>query len=121
MDIDLTALRALERERGIAMDVLIQAIEQAITLAYQRTEGHYRVSRAELDRKTGHVVIWAREELEVPAEEGAVDDEGNPVRPRRELGPEFDDTPSGFGRVAAATAARMTGALRKKRSLLTQN
>ena len=60
MDIDLTALRALERERGISMDVLIQAIEQAITLAYQRTEGHYRVSRAELDRKTGHVVIWTR-------------------------------------------------------------
>ena len=107
MDIDLTALRALERERGISMDVLIPAIEQAIGLAYQRTEGHYRVSRAELDRKTGHVVIWAREELEVPAEEGAVDDEGNPVRPRRELGPEFDDTPSGFGRLAAATARQV--------------
>jgi transcription termination/antitermination protein NusA len=107
VDIDLAALRALERERGITLDVLIPAIEQALLLAYQRTEGHFRHSRAELDRKTGHVVIWAREENEVPAPEGEVDEEGNPARPRRELGPEFDDTPTGFGRVAAATARQV--------------
>ncbi len=39
MDIDLAALRALERERGISLDVLIPAIEQALLLAYQRTDG----------------------------------------------------------------------------------
>ena len=107
MDIDLSALRALERERGITLDVLIPAIEQALLLAYQRTDGHYRHARAELDRKTGHVVIWAREEHEVPAPEGELDEEGNPARPHRELGPEFDDTPTGFGRVAAATARQV--------------
>ena len=107
MDIDLAALRALERERGISLDVLIPAIEQALLLAYQRSEGHYRHARAELDRRTGHVVVWAREELEVPALEGELDEEGNPARARRELGPEFDDTPTGFGRVAAATARQV--------------
>ena len=107
MDIDLAALRALERERGISLDVLIPAIEQALVLAYQRTDGHFRHSRAELDRKTGHVVIWAREDHEVPPAEGEVDDEGNPARPHREVGPEFDDTPTGFGRVAAATARQV--------------
>ena len=107
MDIDLAALRALERERGITLDVLVPAIEQALLLAYQRTDGHTRHARAELDRKTGHVVIWAREEHEIPAPEGEVDDEGNPARPRREQGPEFDDTPTGFGRVAAATARQV--------------
>ncbi|QKE84310.1 transcription termination factor NusA [Arthrobacter sp. NEB 688] len=107
MDIDLAALRALERERGISLEIIVPAIEQALLLAYQRTEGHYRTARAELDRKTGHVVIWAREDLEVPAPEGEVDEEGNPARPRRELGPEFDDTPTGFGRVAASTARQV--------------
>jgi N utilization substance protein A len=107
MDIDLAALRAIERERGISLDVLIPAIEQALVLAYQRTDGHVRHARAELDRKTGHVVIWAREDHEVPPAEGEVDDEGNPARPRREVGPEFDDTPTGFGRVAAATARQV--------------
>ena len=107
MDIDLTALRALERERDISLDVLIPAIETALLHAYQRTEGHQHHARAELDRKTGHVVIWAREEHLIPAPEGAVDDEGEPLRPTRELGPEFDDTPGDFGRVAAATARQV--------------
>lgn len=107
MDIDLAALRALERERDVSFDVLVPAIEQALLLAYQRTEGAYRQARAELDRKSGHVVIWAREEFLVPPEEGAVDEDGEPLRPRREFGPEFDDTPTGFGRVAAATARQV--------------
>lgn len=107
MDIDLAALRALERERGISLDILIPAIEQALVLAYQRTEGHYRHARAELDRKTGHVVIWAREEHVIEPDPDEVGEDGEPARPRREVGPEFDDTPTGFGRVAAATARQV--------------
>lgn len=62
MDIDLAALRALERERDISLDVIIPAIEQALLLAYHRTEGAYRQARVDLDRKSGHVVVWARED-----------------------------------------------------------
>ena len=62
MDIDLSALRALERERDLSLDVLVAAIEQALLVAYHRTEGSHRLARVELDRKTGHVVVWAREE-----------------------------------------------------------
>ena len=101
MDIDLAALRALERERDISLDVLIPAIEQALLVAYHRTEGSHRDARVELDRKTGHVIVWAREEGELlPAVEGE--------RPERsEPGPEFDDTPAGFGRIAASTARQV--------------
>lgn len=101
MDIDLTALRALERERDISLDILIPAIEQALLVAYHRTEGAYKHARVELDRKTGHVIVWAREELDVP--EPAEGEE----RARPELGPEFDDTPTGFGRIAASTARQV--------------
>src|SRR6476469_3755156 len=103
MDIDLAALRALERERDISLAVIIPAIEQAMLVAYHRTDGAYRTARVELDRKTGHVVVWAREEIELPEPE-----EGE-ERPPREYGPEFDDTPSGFGRIAAATARQVIG------------
>src|SRR5947207_575964 len=101
MDIDLAALRALERERDISLDVLIPAIEQAMLVAYHRTEGSHKNARVELDRKTGHVVVWAREEGELlPADDGE--------RPLRgEPGPEFDDTPEGFGRIAASTARQV--------------
>ncbi|WP_252974332.1 transcription termination factor NusA [Janibacter melonis] len=108
MDIDIHALRAVERERDIPFDVLVEAIEAALLGAYHHTPGAYKHARVELDRKHGHVVVWAREEtvVEEPAPEGEV---GEPVRPRlrREVGPEFEHTPSDFGRVAAATARQV--------------
>jgi len=97
MDIDLAALRGLERERDISLDVIIPAIEQAMLVAYHRTEGARRIASVELDRKTGHVVVWAREE-------GVADPD---TQERADPGPEFDDTPAGFGRIAASTARQV--------------
>src|SRR5690606_2041717 len=91
MDIDMATLRMVEREREIPLDVLVTAIEQALLSAYQRTPGAQEHARVMLDRTTGHVSVLAREVLE--ASEDAADDSGEP-----RLGPEFDDTPEGFGR-----------------------
>ncbi len=101
MDIDLAALRALERDRDINLDQLIPAIEQALLMAYQRTEQSFKHARVELDRKSGHVVVWAREEGEI----AAVTEDDSPTQ--GPVGPEFDDTPAGFGRVAASTARQV--------------
>jgi N utilization substance protein A len=90
MDIDMSALRALEREKEISFPLLVEAIESALLIAYQRTEGHQPHARVELDRKSGHVTVWAAE----------TDDDGNVLR-------EWDDTPSGFGRIAATTAKQV--------------
>ncbi|NDL59286.1 transcription termination factor NusA [Phytoactinopolyspora mesophila] len=87
MDIDLALLRALEREKDIPFDRVVEAIERALLLAYQRSEVAQPQARVVLDRKTGHVTVWAQE----TGEDGAV------VR-------EWDDTPAGFGRIAATTA-----------------
>jgi len=102
MDIDIQALRMLERERDISFEVLASAIEQALLSAYHRTPGAQAVARVELDRKTGHVTVWAREQLPTP-EPGP---DGEPA-PRPLPGPEFDDTPDGFGRIATATARQV--------------
>ncbi|WP_427016967.1 transcription termination factor NusA [Pseudarthrobacter sp. P1] len=90
MDIDMSALRLLEREREIPLDLLIPTIEQALLVAYHKSPGAIASARAELDRKSGHVTIWAAE----------IDDEGVAVG-------EFDDTPAGFGRIAASTARQI--------------
>jgi N utilization substance protein A len=90
MDIDIAVLRSLEREKEIGFDVVVDAIEQALLVAYHRTEGAQPLARVELDRKTGHVTVWARERTE----------DG-------ELGPEWEDTPDGFGRIAATTARQV--------------
>ncbi|MBO8189667.1 transcription termination factor NusA [Streptomyces spirodelae] len=93
MDIDMSALRGLVREKEISLDLLVEAIESALLIAYHRTEGSRRDARVELNRKTGHVTVWAKESPE-ELEEGA--------EPR-----EFDDTPTGFGRIAATTAKQV--------------
>jgi N utilization substance protein A len=86
----MSALRFLEREREIPLDLLIPTIEQALLVAYHKTPGSIDKARAELDRKSGHVTIWAAE----------MDEDGTVVG-------EFDDTPSGFGRIAASTARQI--------------
>ncbi|GAA2636551.1 transcription termination factor NusA [Streptomyces axinellae] len=93
MDIDMSALRGLVREKEISLDLLVEAIESALLIAYHRTEGSRRDARVELNQKSGHVTVWAKESPE-DLEEGA--------EPK-----EFDDTPTGFGRIAATTAKQV--------------
>ena len=90
MDIDLTVLRALEREKEISFDILVEALEQALLTAYHKTPGAVEKARVVLDRKSGHVTVLAAE----------TDEEGNVVA-------EYDDTPEGFGRIAATTAKQV--------------
>ena len=53
MDIDMSILRMLEREKEISFDVLVEAIEQALLTAYQKTPGAYEEARVELDLPVG--------------------------------------------------------------------
>ncbi|MEV4757520.1 transcription termination factor NusA [Micromonospora sp. NPDC049559] len=90
MNIDLAALRALEREREIPFDTILAAIETALLTAYRHTDGAETHARVEIDRRTGAALVYAQE----------VDDEGTVVR-------EWDDTPHDFGRIAAMTAKQV--------------
>ncbi|MCW5952576.1 MAG: transcription termination/antitermination protein NusA [Propionibacteriaceae bacterium] len=90
MDIDLQALKQLERDKEIRMDVLLRALEDALLNAYAKTPGAIDGARVTIDTKSGKVTVLAPE----------VDEEGIKVG-------EFDDTPDGFGRVAAATARQV--------------
>ncbi|MFB4192782.1 transcription termination factor NusA [Streptomyces carpaticus] len=98
MDIDMSALRGLVREKEISFDLLVEAIESALLIAYHRTEGSRRHARVVLDRATGHVTVWAKEDVA----DLEVGEDGERPEPR-----EFDDTPDGFGRIAATTAKQV--------------
>jgi N utilization substance protein A len=90
VNIDLAALRALEREREIPFDTILAAIETALLTAYRHTEGSNPHARVEIDRKTGAATVYAQD----------TDPEGAVVR-------EYDDTPHDFGRIAAMTAKQV--------------
>ena len=111
MDIDMAALRALEHEKDISFDVVVEAIETALLSAYHKSHGAHAQARVELDRKTGHVTVWARERLDTePTEEPeapAPDVEADTEAPEPRYSEEFDDTPEDFGRFAAAIARQL--------------
>jgi N utilization substance protein A len=87
MNIDIAALKGLVREKDVSLDTVVEALEQALLAAYERTEGAAPKARVVLDRKSGEVTVLAQE----------LDESGEVVR-------EYDDTPSDFGRIAAMTA-----------------
>ncbi|GAB3152534.1 transcription termination factor NusA [Amycolatopsis sp. NPDC004378] len=90
MNVDIAALRAIERDKDIPFETVIEAIETALLTAYKHTEGHEPHARIDIDRKTGLVRVLAH----TLTHDGQVDEE-------------WDDTPEGFGRIAATTARQV--------------
>ncbi|WP_338892783.1 transcription termination factor NusA [Rhodococcus sovatensis] len=90
MNIDIAALRAIEAEKGVSIDTVISTIQTALLTAYRHTEGHQQHAWIDVDRKSGSVKVMAKE----------IDEDGNTIS-------EWDDTPEGFGRIAATTARQV--------------
>lgn len=88
MNIDVQALKAIEADRNIAVDELLETIARALLFAYQEYKDTNTVenSRARVDIKsvTGHVSVIVSE----------LDEDGVVTT-------EYDDTPENFGRVGA--------------------
>src|SRR5918999_2868281 len=97
MKIPMDSLRELERERGIAFDTLVEAIEKALASAYLRMTNadETRGARAVIDPDSGDVTVYAQEiEVDLETEEVTVLKE-------------WEDTPEDFGRIAAQTAKQV--------------
>ncbi|MFD9896464.1 transcription termination factor NusA [Amycolatopsis sp. NPDC059027] len=90
MNVDIAALRAIERDKDIPFETVIEAIETALLTAYKHTEGHQPHARIDIDRKTGLVRVLA-----------------HTLTPDGQVDEEWDDTPEGFGRIAATTARQV--------------
>jgi transcription termination/antitermination protein NusA len=90
MNVDIAALRTIERDKDIPFETVIEAIETALLTAYKHTEGHRPHARVDIDRKTGLVRVLAQD-----------------IGPDGQVEQEWDDTPEGFGRIAATTARQV--------------
>ncbi|OXM17628.1 transcription termination/antitermination protein NusA [Rhodococcus erythropolis] len=91
MNIDIAALRAIEAEKGVSIETVIATIQTALLTANRHTEGHKQNARIDVNIKTGSVRVMAHD----------TDADGNMI------GEEWDDTPEGFGRIAATTARQV--------------
>ncbi|MDT4932780.1 MAG: transcription termination/antitermination protein NusA [Pseudonocardiales bacterium] len=90
VQVDIAALRSIEREKEISFETIIDALETALLTAYKHTPHSMPHARVVIDRKTGDVVVWAQD-----------------LGPDGELIEEYDDTPTDFGRIAAMTARQV--------------
>jgi N utilization substance protein A len=125
------AVKALEQEKGISADKLMDALEDALLSAYKKTPGAAKYARVDLDHETGDFRVFElilppeleqkllaeaaelQEEPEVDPETGEMREPEDP-----ELDPEMlapyesqittrDVTPEDFGRIAAQTAKQV--------------
>jgi N utilization substance protein A len=108
----IEALSALERERGISKDVLIEAIEAALISGYKRNFNSAQNVRVDINRHTGLVRVFARktvvEDVLDPRLEISLDaaQEINPSYQMDDI-VEIEVTPKDFGRIAAQTAKQV--------------
>jgi len=80
----------LERERGVPVEAILDALANALVSAYKRSPGAAEEARVVIDADSGDIVVYAQE----------LDEDGNVIR-------EWEDTPDDFGRIAAQTAKQV--------------
>jgi N utilization substance protein A len=108
----IEALSEIEREKGIAKEVLIDAIEAALISSYKRNFNTAQNVRVDINRHTGLIKVYARRAV--------VDDVLDPrleisLDAAREISQnyqltdivEIEVTPRDFGRIAAQTAKQV--------------
>jgi transcription termination/antitermination protein NusA len=86
----MDALELLERERGVPVEAILDALANALVSAYKRSPGAAEEARVTIDPDSGDIIVYAQE----------LDEDGNVVD-------EWEDTPEDFGRIAAQTAKQV--------------
>ncbi|GAB9258993.1 transcription termination factor NusA [Ligilactobacillus animalis] len=108
----LNALDALETEKGIKKEVVIDALEQALVSAYKRNYDKAQNVEVEFDKRKGDIKVYSVKEvvnnvfdsrLEVNLEDALE------INKAYEVGDtiRFEVTPRDFGRIAAQTAKQV--------------
>ena len=97
MNIDLSTLRAIERERGVSVEDMTATIAKALLEAWEKSSGGDSEARVDVDPDDGYVAVIVTER----------DDEGNVIA-------EVDETPSDIGVPSLAQFARQWWLVWKK-------
>lgn len=107
------ALEQLEAERGIAKEVLVEAIEAALISAYRRNYSSAAQNvRVDIDLETGEMHVYACKDIVEVVEDPRLQvslEEARAINPMLGLGDVLEEevTPRDFGRIAAQTAKQV--------------
>ena len=108
----LDALIALEKQKGISRDVLVEAIEAALVTAYKRNFNQAQNVRVDLNLDKGTMKVYSRKDVVEEVEDDRLFislEDAQKINPAYELADivEQEVTPRDFGRIAAQTAKQV--------------
>lgn len=108
----LDALTALEKQKGISRDVIVEAIEAALVTAYKRNFNQAQNVRVDLNLDKGTMKVYSRKDVVEEVEDERLQialEDAQSINPAYELGDivEEEVTPRDFGRIAAQTAKQV--------------
>ena len=108
----MEAFRELGQEKGIAPEVLFDAIEAALISAYKRNFSSAQNVRVTLDRTTGKYHVYAIKNIVESAANDITEislHDAREINANYEVGDslEIEVTPANFGRIAAQTAKQV--------------
>jgi N utilization substance protein A len=108
----IDALDAIEKERRINKEILIEAIESSLISAYKRNFGSTANVKVNLDRETGEIRVFSSKQVVEEVEDAAVQmslEEAQKINEYYEPGDVIEEevTPQSFGRIAAQIAKQV--------------
>ncbi|MCP1144084.1 transcription termination factor NusA [Lysinibacillus endophyticus] len=108
----LDALTALEQQKGISREVLVEAIEAALVTAYKRNFNQAQNVRVDLNLENGSMIVYSRKDVVEEVEDDRLQisvEDAKEINPAYEVGDvlEQEVTPRNFGRIAAQTAKQV--------------
>ncbi|MCO7125959.1 transcription termination factor NusA [Sporolactobacillus shoreicorticis] len=108
----LEALTALEKDKGISKEVLLDALEAALISAYKRNFDQAQNVRVDINEGLGQIKVYARKEIVEAVENNNLQislEQAKGLNPHYQIGDtvEIEVTPRNFGRIAAQTAKQV--------------
>ncbi|MBT2731480.1 transcription termination factor NusA [Carnobacterium sp. ISL-102] len=108
----LNALDALEQEKGISKEFVVEALEIALISAYKKNYGQAQNVEVEFDLKKGNIHVYSVKEVADVVYDSRLEvgiEEALELNKAYELGDKirFEVTPKDFGRIAAQTAKQV--------------
>lgn len=108
----MQAIEQLGKEKGIAPEIIFDALKAALISAYKRNFGSAQNVHVSLDRVTGDIHVYARKSVVAEVTTDCLEmalTEARQLDPRYEIDDivEVEVTPKNFGRIAAQTAKQV--------------
>ncbi len=105
----INAMQVLEEEKGISPEVVKEALESALVLAYKKNYDQAQNVEVNFDIETGAIKVYSVKEVVETNFDKTLEigiDEALEINPHYEIGDfiKFEVTPDDFGRIATQTA-----------------